>query len=52
MFTAVNSVVVRPLAGFGLAEHVRISIGTAEENERLVKALRKLCEGELEGSSS
>ena len=47
-----EGVIVRPLAGFGLAEHVRISIGTAEENERLVKALRKLCEGKLGGNSS
>jgi histidinol-phosphate/aromatic aminotransferase/cobyric acid decarboxylase-like protein len=25
--------------GFGLTEHVRISIGRPEENERLIKAL-------------
>jgi histidinol-phosphate aminotransferase len=35
-------VIVRPLEGFGLGEHVRISIGLPEENERLVKALRRL----------
>jgi histidinol-phosphate aminotransferase len=38
-------VIVRPLAGFGMPGHVRISIGTAEENERFVKALRQLLEG-------
>ncbi|MBW2422936.1 MAG: histidinol-phosphate transaminase [Deltaproteobacteria bacterium] len=32
-------VIVRPMKGFGLTEHVRISIGLPEENERLVKAL-------------
>jgi histidinol-phosphate aminotransferase len=39
-----KGVIVRPLAGFGMPEHVRITIGTAEENERLVKALRELRE--------
>jgi len=37
-----EGVIVRPLAGFGLHEHVRITIGLPEENERLVKALRRL----------
>lgn len=40
-----QGVIVRPLAGFGMPSHVRISVGTAEENERLVKALRRLREG-------
>jgi len=35
---------VRPLVGCGLPEHVRISVGLPEENERLVKALQKLRE--------
>jgi len=39
-----RGVIVRPLGGFGMPEHVRISIGTAEENERLVKALREIRE--------
>jgi histidinol-phosphate aminotransferase len=34
-----KGVIVRPLAGFGMPEHVRITVGTPEENERLVKAL-------------
>jgi histidinol-phosphate aminotransferase len=47
-----EGIIVRPLSGFGLAEHVRITIGSAEENERLVKALRKLGEGSLGGKPS
>jgi histidinol-phosphate aminotransferase len=38
-------VIVRPMAGFGLPDHVRISIGLAQENERLVKTLRSLLPG-------
>jgi histidinol-phosphate aminotransferase len=40
-----QGVIVRPLAGFGMPDHVRISVGLPEENERLVKALRRLREG-------
>ena len=40
-----EGVIVRPLAGFGMPEHVRISVGLPEENERLVKALRRIREG-------
>ena len=39
-------VIVRPMHGFGLPDHVRISIGLPEENERLVKALRSISLGE------
>jgi histidinol-phosphate aminotransferase len=39
-----EGVIVRPLAGFGMPEHVRITVGLPEENERLVKALRRLVE--------
>jgi len=38
-------VIVRPMAGFGLPDHIRITVGMPEENERLVKALRRLREG-------
>ncbi|MDJ0847421.1 MAG: histidinol-phosphate transaminase [Myxococcota bacterium] len=41
-----EGVIVRPMVGFGLPEHVRISVGLPEENERLVKTLRRLREGE------
>jgi histidinol-phosphate aminotransferase len=39
-----EGVIVRPLGGFGMPDHVRITIGLPEENERLVKALRRLRE--------
>jgi histidinol-phosphate aminotransferase len=39
-------VIVRPMQGFGLPDHARISIGLPEENERLVKALRSIGAGE------
>ncbi len=35
-----QGVIVRPLAGFGMPGHIRITVGTAEENERCVKALQ------------
>jgi histidinol-phosphate aminotransferase len=40
-----EGVIVRPLAGFGMPDHVRISVGLPEENELLIKALRRLREG-------
>jgi histidinol-phosphate aminotransferase len=39
-----EGVIVRPLGGFGMPDHVRITIGLPEENERLVKTLRRLRE--------
>jgi histidinol-phosphate aminotransferase len=39
-----EGVIVRPLGGFGMPAHVRITIGLPEENERLVKALRRIVE--------
>ncbi|MGI9592429.1 MAG: histidinol-phosphate transaminase [Myxococcota bacterium] len=41
-----EGVIVRPMAGFGLPDHVRVSVGLPEENERLVKTLKRLREGE------
>ena len=41
-----EGVIVRPLAGFGMPEHARISVGLPEENERLVKPLRELREAD------
>ena len=41
-----EGVIVRPLAGLGMPEHIRISVGLPEENERLIKTLRRLREGE------
>ena len=39
-----EGIIVRPLAGFGLPRHLRVSIGTAEENERAVKAFARIAE--------
>jgi histidinol-phosphate aminotransferase len=39
-----EGVIVRPLGGFGMPDHVRITVGLPEENERLVKALRRIVE--------
>ena len=35
-----QGVIVRPVANYGLPEHLRISIGTAQENERCIAALQ------------
>jgi histidinol-phosphate aminotransferase len=40
-----EGIIVRPMAGFGLPDHVRVSIGLPEENERLIKTLKRLREG-------
>jgi histidinol-phosphate aminotransferase len=37
-----EGVIVRPMGGFGMPGHIRITVGTAEENERLVKALERV----------
>jgi histidinol-phosphate aminotransferase len=34
-----RGVIVRPIAGYGLPEHLRVTIGTAAENEKLLQAL-------------
>ena len=34
-----KSVIVRPVANYGLDRHLRISIGTPPENDRLLQAL-------------
>jgi histidinol-phosphate aminotransferase len=39
-----EGIIVRPLGGFGMPDHVRITIGLPEENERLAKALRRMVE--------
>ncbi|HLU61119.1 MAG TPA: histidinol-phosphate transaminase [Gammaproteobacteria bacterium] len=37
-----EGVIVRPVANYGMPNHLRISIGTQAENRRLVAALRKV----------
>ena len=39
-----RGVIVRPMAGFGLPDYVRITVGTEPENRRLVEALRAVRE--------
>jgi histidinol-phosphate aminotransferase len=34
-----RSVIVRPIAGYGLPEHLRVTVGTAQENEKFLAAL-------------
>jgi histidinol-phosphate aminotransferase len=34
-----RGVIVRPVGGYGLPEHLRVTVGTAEENERFLGAL-------------
>jgi histidinol-phosphate aminotransferase len=34
-----RGVIVRPVAGYGLPEHLRVTVGTPKENERFLKAL-------------
>ena len=36
-----EGVIVRPLTAFGMETALRITVGTPEENRKLVKALRK-----------
>ena len=40
-----HGVIVRPVAGYGLSRCVRITIGTAEQNERLIQALAAVMQG-------
>jgi histidinol-phosphate aminotransferase len=37
-----QGIIVRPLRGYDLPEWVRISVGTMEENKKLIAALRKV----------
>lgn len=37
-----RGLIVRPMAGYGLPEWLRISVGTMEQNEKLVAALREI----------
>jgi histidinol-phosphate aminotransferase len=39
-----QGVIVRPMGGYALPEHIRVTVGTAEENRRFVDALKKAVE--------
>ncbi len=40
-----QGVIVRPVAGYGLPNALRITVGTAEQNERLIAALATVMQG-------
>jgi len=40
-----GGIIVRPVAGYGLPEYLRITIGTPEQNERLLALLPRCLEG-------
>lgn len=40
-----EGVIVRPVAGYGLPEHLRVSVGLPEENARFIEALDRVLEG-------
>ncbi|MBI4987987.1 MAG: histidinol-phosphate transaminase [Rhodocyclales bacterium] len=40
-----QGVIVRPIAGYGLPEHLRVTIGLERENARFIEALEKALEG-------
>ena len=37
-----EGVIVRPVAGYGMPNHLRVTIGLAEENSRFLEALRQV----------
>ncbi len=37
-----KGVIVRPVANYGLPNHLRVTVGTAEENDRFLQALREV----------
>jgi len=48
-----EGVIVRPMTSFGMESALRISVGTPEENRRLMKAMRKvLSEGAAPGTAA
>jgi histidinol-phosphate aminotransferase len=36
-----QGVIVRPVAGYGMPRHLRVTVGLAGENERFLRALKK-----------
>lgn len=44
-----QGVIVRPMGGYGFPTHLRITIGTAQENARCVAALQAVLSGESAG---
>ncbi len=40
-----EAVIVRPVANYGMPNHLRVTVGTAEENARFLFALKKVLAG-------
>ncbi len=40
-----EGVIIRPLGGYGLPRHVRVTVGLPKENERFIEALRRVRSG-------
>jgi histidinol-phosphate aminotransferase len=40
-----DGVIVRPIAGYGLPEHLRVTVGLAEHNARFLAALERAIAG-------
>lgn len=40
-----EGIIVRPMDGYGLPEHVRITVGTKQENKKCITALEKVLSG-------
>ena len=37
-----EGVIVRPVMGYGLKTHLRVTIGTQEENEKFINGMKKV----------
>jgi histidinol-phosphate aminotransferase len=37
-----QGIIVRPVANYGMPEHLRVTVGRADENARLLAALEKV----------
>lgn len=46
-----QGVIVRPVAGYGMPNHLRVSVGLPAENERFIKALEQALEPEERGAA-
>ena len=43
-----KGMIVRPMDGYGMADHVRVTVGTSEQNERFILALKEMLEARPE----
>jgi histidinol-phosphate aminotransferase len=46
-----QGIIVRPLKGYSLPEWVRVSVGTMEENKKLIAALKEVMRDKQPGKS-